>query len=295
MNQFGLSISYTLITFLFFLLIFLGIAYPISEFFTFETLSNTISEVPIDKIIDNEKEPKIYTYLSKVGLSKEKIYTFLDKVGFKKALGENIGSKILNKINNFEIKLPDENKVTDFIYNNLEYLKKIFVFETSRDSIYKIVHKNYEFITSLFDSVSDKLDLSGFEDIKGIAKLIRKGAVYLIEIGIALCAILILIFRASIYKWLMWIHAATLPVSILFITLGNFGEKLICSIVEKLKFLFLVEPFATYFTKSMINYGVILLVISILSLVLHFVIKIIKKKRQKEEKEIDKKLEIALE
>ena len=285
-------------TFLFFLLIALGIAIPTSEFFTFDNLSNTISEVPIDKIVNNENgEPKIYTYLSKLGLSKEKIYTFLDKIGFKKILGENLGSKILNKINNFKIKLPDENKVTDFIYNNLQYLRKIFFFDVSRDSVYKIVHKNYEFITGLIDSISEKLDFSGFEGLKTIGIIIRKGFVYLIEIGIAICVILIIIFRASIYKWLMWIHAVTLPVAAIFITLGTLGNKLIYAIIERLKILFLVEPFATYFTNYMIKYGIVLLVISIACLVLHTIIKILikqkdkKKKTKKEEKE---KLEEAL-
>lgn len=277
------------------MLIALGIAIPVSNFFTIDNLSNTISEVPIDKIIKSEDEPRIYTYLSRIGLSKERIYTFLDKIGFKKILGENLGSKILNKINNFQIRLPDENQVTDFIYNNLQYLKKIFFFEVSRESIYKVVHKNYQFITDLIDSISEKLDLSGFENLKIIGNLIRKGAVYIIGIGIAICIVLIVIFRASIYKWLMWMHAVTLPVSAIFLIVGTLGNKLIYNIVTKLKFLFLVEPFATYFTKSMVRYGIILLIISVSSLILHTIIKFIVKKRKKEEKEIDKKLKEAFE
>ena len=242
--------------------------------------------------MNNENgEPKIYTYLSKIGLTKENIYTFLDKLGFKKILGENLGSRILNKINNFKIILPDENQVTDFIYNNLQFLKKIFFFEVSRESVYNVVHKNYEFITGLIDSISEKLDFSGFEGLKTIAKYVRKGAVYLIELGIAICVILIIIFRASIYKWLMWVHAVTLPVGILFLTLGTLGSKLIYAIIEKLKILFLVEPFATYFTKSMTKYGIILLVVSISSLILHTIMKLILKKRNK--KETAKKLEEA--
>lgn len=277
------------------MLIALGIAIPVSNFFTIDNLSNTISEVPIDKIIKSEDEPRIYTYLSRIGLSKERIYTFLDKIGFKKILGENLGSKILNKINNFQIRLPDENQVTDFIYNNLQYLKKIFFFEVSRESIYKVVHKNYQFITDLIDSISEKLDLSGFENLKIIGNLIRKGAVYIIGIGIAICVVLIVIFRASIYKWLMWMHAVTLPVSAIFLIVGTLGNKLIYNIVTKLKFLFLVEPFATYFTKSMVRYGIILLIISVSSLILHTIIKFIVKKRKKEEKETDKKLKEAFE
>lgn len=277
------------------MLIALGIAIPVSNFFTIDNLSNTISEVPIDKIIKSEDEPRIYTYLSRIGLSKERIYTFLDKIGFKKILGENLGSKILNKINNFQIRLPDENQVTDFIYNNLQYLKKIFFFEVSRESIYKVVHKNYQFITDLIDSISEKLDLSGFENLKIIGNLIRKGAVYIIGIGIAICVVLIVIFRASIYKWLMWMHAVTLPVSAIFLIVGTLGNKLIYNIVTKLKFLFLVEPFATYFTKSMVKYGIILLIISVSSLILHTIIKFIVKKRKKEEKETDKKLKEAFE
>ena len=261
-------------------------------------MSQTISEIPIDKIVNNENgEPKIYTYLSKIGLSKERIYTFLDKIGFKKILGENLGSKILNKINNFKIKLPDENQVTDFIYNNLEYLKRIFFFDVSRESVYEVVHRNYEFINGLIDSISEKLDLSGFENLKVIGTIIRKGVVYLIEIGIAICVILIIIFRASIYKWLMWIHAATLPVAIIFITVGTLFNKLIYAIIEKLKILFLVEPFATYFTKYMIRYGIVLLIISISCLILHTIIKFFinkKNKKKKETKENEKKLEEAL-
>ncbi|MBP5694335.1 MAG: hypothetical protein J6X03_02625, partial [Bacilli bacterium] len=242
---------------MFFLLIGLGIAIPTSEFFTFDTLSQTISEIPIDKIIASDKEePKIYTYLEKIGLSKEKIYTFLDKLKFKNILGENLSSKILNKINNFEIKLPDEDKVTDFIYENLEYLKRIFFFSTTREDVYSFVHKNYEFINDFLDDISDKMDFSGFENLKSIATLIRKATVYLIEIGLAICLVLLIIFRASLYKCLMWIHAVTLPVAIIFITIGTLGTNLVYAIVEKLRILFLIEPFVTYFTKSMVNYGV---------------------------------------
>ncbi len=239
---------------------------------------------------NEDGEPKIYTYLSNLGLSKEKIYTFLDKLGFKKILGENLGSKILNKINNFKIRIPDENQVTDFIYNNLEFLRKIFFFDVSRDAVYKVVHSNYDFIRGLIDSISEKLDFSGFEGLKTISKFVRKAAVYVIEIGIAICVILIIIFRASIYKWLMWVHAATLAAGGIFFVLGTLGHKLIYAIIEKLKILFLVEPFATYFTKSMIKYGIILLIISGLSLIIHTIIKIIVKKKEKEKKKTDKKL-----
>lgn len=240
---------------------------------------------------DENGEPKIYTYLSSIGLSKERIYTFLDKISFKKILGENIGSRILNKISNFEIRLPNENQVTDFIYNNLQFLKKIFFFEVSRDSIYKVVHKNYEFITSLINSISDKLDFSGFDNLKTVAKLLRKGSVYIIEIAIIICVLIIIVSRASTYKWLMWIHAVTLPVGGLYLLLGTLGNKLIYAIIEKLKILFLVEPFATYFTKYMVKYGIMLLIISFVSLILHMVIKHIVKKKKEEEKEMDKKLD----
>ena len=240
------------------------------------------------------EEPKIYTYLSKIGLSKEKIYTFLDKAGFKDIIGENLGSTILNKINDFEIKIPTEDEITDFIYDNLEYVKRIFVFQTSREDVYNVVHRNYEFISNLVTNVSNNLDLSGFESLKTVATLIRKGMVYLIEIGIAICVILLIVFRASLYKWFMWIHAVTLPVGLLFLAIGTLGNKLIFSIVTRLKFLFLVEPFVSYFTNSMVRYGIILLIISGLSLLIHTVIKIIKKKRKKEDKETEKKLEEAL-
>ncbi len=278
-------------TILFFLLIALGIAYPASEFFTIDNLSNTISEVPIDKIVNTENgEPRIYTYLSKLGLSKEKIYTFLDKIGFKKILGENLGSKILNKINNFKIRIPDENQITDFIYNNLEFLRKIFFFDVSKEAVYKVVHNNYDFIRDLVDSISEKLDFSGFEGLKKISKFVRKAAVYAIEIGIAICIVLIIIFRASIYKWLMWVHAVTLAVGGIYLAIGSFGQKLIYAIIERLRILFLVEPFSTYFTKSMIKYGIILLIISGFSLLLHTIIKIIVKKKEKAKKKADKKL-----
>ncbi len=243
---------------------------------------------------DENGEPKIYTYLSKVGLSKEKIYTFLDKVQFKNILGENLGSKILNKIDGFEIKLPSEDEITDFIYNNLEYVKKIFFFSTTREDIYKIVHKNYEFINDLVNNFSDSIDLSGFENLKTVANLFRKGAVYILEAAIAICIILIIIFRASLYKWLMWISVVTLPVSLLFIIIGSFATNLVQSIAEKLKFLFLVEPFVAYFTKSMVKYGIILLIISVSSFIIHTIIKILLKKKKKKEKEEDQKLEEAL-
>ena len=280
---------------MFFLLIALGIAIPTSNFFTIDNLTKTISEIPIDKIINNDsEEPKIYTYLSKAGLSKERIYTFLDKNGFKNILGENLGSKVLNKINSFEIKTPSEDQITDFIYENLEYVKRIFLFSTTRDDVYEIVHKNYSFIEDLIEDVSDKIDLSGFENLKLIAKLFRKASVYIIEIAIVICILFLVIFRASLYKWLMWVYAATMPVAILFITIGALGNNLIYNIVTKLKFLFLVEPFVEFFTNSMIKYGVILLIISILSLLSHFIIKKIKNNKKKEDKEIDKKLELAL-
>ena len=290
-----MSVSYTVVTFLFFLLIGLGIAIPTSNFFTIDNLTGTISKVPIDKIFksDNE-EPKIYTYLSRIGLSKDTIYTFLDKTKFKDILGENLGSKILNKINGFEIKIPDENKVTDFIYENLEYVKKIFFFETTREDVYKVVHKNYDFVSNLINDVSDKIDLTGFDNLKYIAKFIRKGTVYLLEIGIAICVLLIIIFRASIYKWLMWIHIPTMMVSIIFFALGFLGNNLLEYIVSKLKIMFLLDPFVKFFTKSFINYALILFGISMLSLILHFLIKHLKNKRKKEEKENDQKLNEVL-
>ena len=89
----------------------------------------------------------------------------------------------------------------------------------------------------------------------------------------------------------MWIHAVTLSVGGLYLLLGTLGNKLIYAIIEKLKILFLVEPFATYFTKYMVKYGIMLLIISFISLILHMVIKHIVKKKKEEEKEMDKKLD----
>ena len=92
----------------------------------------------------------------------------------------------------------------------------------------------------------------------------------------------------------MWISAVTLPVSVLFLTIGSFGNKLIYNLVSKLKILFLVEPFASYFTNSMIKYGLTLLIISIVSFLLHFLIKRFKNRNKKEQKEVGKKSKLAM-
>ena len=279
-SSIGFSISHVFLTLLIFLLIILGLATTFHDFFDFNNLKENVSSVPIDKVLGNN-ETKIYDYLNKIGLSKEKIYTFLDKNGFKNILSENLSSKMLNKVENFEIKLPNEDQVTDFIYDNLEYVKKIFIFETSRDDIKRIVHKNYEFIDNLVEDVSDKVDLSGLENLKVIPKLIKNGTVKIIIIGIAISVIIIIICRASLYKWLMWIHVATLVVGILFSLIGVFGNKLFVFLAEKLKIMFLVDPFVNFFNKRFVKYGIILLIISLITFVLHYLIKKIVKKSNK--------------
>ena len=162
------------------------------------------------------------------------------------------------------------------------------------DDVYKFVHRNYDRINSFADDISDNLDLSGFENLKKIATLIRKGTVYIIEIAIAICVVLLIIFRASIHKVLMWIHVVTLPVAVIFITIGTLGTNLVNSIVEKLRILFLAAPFVTYFTRSMVRYGVVLIIISVISLGLHILMKVSKKKKKKREEQ-EKKLDTVLE
>ena len=129
----------------------------------------------------------------------------------------------------------------------------------------------------VLEDISDKVDLSGLENLKMLPKLIKNGTVQIIILGIVISIIFIIIFRASLYKWLMWIHVSTLIVGSIFSLIGIFGNKLFIFLAEKLKIMFLVDPFVNFFNKRFIKYGIILLVISLITFVLHYLIKRLKK------------------
>ncbi|MBQ4634001.1 MAG: hypothetical protein IJB71_01485 [Bacilli bacterium] len=104
---------------------------------------------------------------------------------------------------------------------------------------------------------------------------------------IIFCILLLMLFRKSLYKWLLWFYIVTMTVSLIFISLSLLSKTLISLILkeEVTGYAALINPFIDNIAKSLLIYSIVLFALSIIAFVLHYILK--KKKSGKKEVQLE--------
>ena len=104
---------------------------------------------------------------------------------------------------------------------------------------------------------------------------------------IIFCILLLMLFRKSLYKWLLWFYIVTMTVSLIFISLSLLSKTLISLILkeEVTGYAALINPFIDNIAKNLLIYSIVLFALSIIAFVLHYILK--KKKSAKKEVQLE--------
>lgn len=98
---------------------------------------------------------------------------------------------------------------------------------------------------------------------------------WILIILIILCVILLIIFRKSLFKWLMWFYITTMTVALTFIFISFFADKIISSLLTEnvREYQSLVKPFLNSLSDSLRIYGIVLFILSIIAYIVHLMYK----------------------
>jgi multisubunit Na+/H+ antiporter MnhC subunit len=113
-------------------------------------------------------------------------------------------------------------------------------------------------------------------EYKEIINTILKTSTLLITIFSLIIIIAILIFvRKNKYKWLIWFYMPSMLTSLIFLSVGLFGNELILHLLEDKinEYQNFVAPFITNICLIFTIYGIVLLVLSILAFVIYQIFK----------------------
>ena len=113
-------------------------------------------------------------------------------------------------------------------------------------------------------------------EYKEIINTVLKTSTLLITIFSLIIIIAILIFvRKNKYKWLIWFYMPSMLTSLIFLTIGLFGNELILHLLEDKisEYQNFVAPFITNICSIFTIYGIVLLVLSILAFVIYQIFK----------------------
>lgn len=104
---------------------------------------------------------------------------------------------------------------------------------------------------------------------------------------IIFCILLLMLFRKSLYKWLLWFYIVTMTVSLIFISLSLLSKILISLMLkeEVTGYAALINPFIDNIAKNLLIYSIVLFALSIIAFVLHYILK--KKKSGKKEVQLE--------
>ena len=84
-----------------------------------------------------------------------------------------------------------------------------------------------------------------------------------------------MIFRRSFYKWLLWFYVPTMTVALTFLFISSFANKIILSILTEniREYKGLISPFLSNLSDSLLIYGIVLFILSIIAFIIHLFLK----------------------
>lgn len=92
---------------------------------------------------------------------------------------------------------------------------------------------------------------------------------------IVICILLLMVFRKSLSKWLLWFYIPTMTVALTFLFISFFANKIILSILTEniREYKGLINPFLSNLSDSLLIYGIVLFILSVIAFVVHLFFK----------------------
>ncbi len=227
-----------------------------------------------DKINYSLVENKIKEYLVDAGLSEDEALEIVRDEEIKKIVNNYLESVILNKVKDSKIEYPSKEEVRKIIKKNYPILKKIKMIEEKypEDKIDEFVDDTYEEMKGTLEEVEDSVNTSEIKELVYFKKFININPLLFI-LGIIVIIGLIMLFRMSFYKWLVWASIPTLLNGILYSSLGLFGMRIVTSIVNLEDYTDILDPVAKKMSTLMIRYGIVSIIITIIMIVTYSIVK----------------------
>ena len=244
------------------------------------TLITYASENTYGSIVNNGKinystiKGKLEEYLVNAGIDQEDAKEIVNDEEFKEIVTDYLESVVLNKIKDSEIKYPSKQEIKKFVEKNYSTLKKIDVINKkyNEDNIDELVDDKYEEIKNTLAEVEQEVDLKEVEEFVVIKEFININP-YIIGLFILATIIIIMLFQASFYKWLLWVSIPTFLNGIIYSSVGLFGMRVITTLIDLNKYSDIIDPIAKKMSTLMIQYGIILIISTIVMLIIYSIIK----------------------
>ena len=288
-NIIGIILSIIVIIAFFGLELLLGIERPINKTMEIENLSEIMEEIDIERIFRDEKGnqtamgTRIYHYFDDIGLSKAEVDSVVKDKSFKKIIGTYLGTMFMNGINGTEVIYPKKAELVNFIHNNYKHFQKVSGFPKNykQSEIEKIVDDNYGNVKYELVELSKDIKFDEISHIDLVKKVLSTKTMLIIG-GLVLCIILLIIFRASFYRWLKWVSFPTMLSGLILIIGGFVGNRVVNLFVDFDKYEFILSPVITDMFKNMRLFGILEIVLGVIALIIYFIINKVFKKPAEE-------------
>ena len=216
---------------------------------------------------------KISEYLKNVGFSEYEANSIVEDSEFKEVVSNYLESVVLNKIKDSDIKYPSKEEVKKFVKNHYSALKNVKAINKiyTEENIDEFVDENYENVKNKLVEATEevKIESKEFDYFKKIIN-INPYIIFLVIIGIM---ILIMIFRWSFYKSLILVSIPTMLNGIIYSILGLAGMKLITTFANLDNYIEILDPIIKRMSTLMIQYGIILIIITIVMITIYIVMR----------------------
>lgn len=281
-NFLGIIGSFVVSIILFVLLIVLGANIAAKNFLKISSFSNIVQKMDFQVIFvdENNKETqtgkRIYDYFSNMGISRKEVNTIIKNEKFKNLFGNYFGSILLKKIQkDTEIVYPTKEELYDFVNDNYTFFENVLkVEENDKNGIKTIIYREYDYVHHELEKISKEI-IEESIDNEYLNFLLKPILTISLIGGIVVCIILLMIFRRSFYKWLLWFYVPTMTVALTFLSISFFANKIILSILTEniREYKGLISPFLRNLSDSLLAYGIVLFILSIIAFIIHLFLK----------------------
>ena len=228
---------------------------------------------------------KLKDYLINYGFDEKEALEIVEDKEFKHIVNTYLESVILNEIKDTEIKYPSKEEIKSFVKKNYKTLNKIEVIKEkyTESTIETLVDDNYEEVKEKLDEIKEEVKIPELKEIEALKTIINISP-FIIMGAILIMFSLLMIFRQSFYKWLLWSSVPTFLNGIIFSLIGIFGSKILNTIKALSDYSDLIDPIAKKMSTLMMKYGFISIVITVIMLTIYLIINNKKKEKKSTKK-----------
>ncbi len=236
--------------------------------------SRTYGSINKNKIDFNSIEGKIKEYLKNNGFTEKEASDIVRDEEFKSVVNNYLESVVLSEIKNAEIRYPTKEEVKSFVKKNYNSLSKIKAISEkyNEETIDEFVEENYDEVKDKLEEITEEVKVPEIKEIEYLKKIVNINP-FLILAAIIFSFILLMLFRLSFYKWLLWGSIPIFIGGILISAFGLFGIKLITTLAIFDDYTEVIDPIAKKMSTLMIKSGIIAIIITIVMLTIYLIVK----------------------